>query len=169
MGARASRRDFLRADFLRNEIMRPYGAGPPAEFDRLCDGCEACIPACPENVIRRGHDGKALIDFSNGECSFCEDCIKACPTGALSEAGRERWNWVARVSNQCLSVRGVTCRACEDFCEARAIRFRLETGGRSRPLIDLESCTGCGACAGACPETAIDFARNTEQQGELTA
>ncbi len=169
MGARASRRDFLRADFLRVETMRPYGAGPAIAFDRLCDGCAACIPACPEGIIQRGEDGKPRIDFTAGECSFCEDCIKACPTEALSEAGRESWNWVAQVSEKCLSIRGVTCRACEDFCEERAIRFRLEPGGRSRPLIDLESCTGCGACAGACPETAIDFAQNREQQGELTA
>ena len=174
MVTQASRRDFLRAGFLRPEIMRPYGALEAASFEKLCDGCGDCVEACPEGIIVRGEDGKPRLDLSTGECTFCEKCIEACPTGALSPDGRESWNWVAKVSEGCLSIRGITCRTCEDFCDERAIRFRLATAGRSRPQIDLAACTGCGACSSACPEGAISFARANvnkahETQGEMTA
>lgn len=172
MVARASRRDFLRADFLRPEVVRPYGAVASPSFEKLCDGCGDCAAACPEAIVLRAEDGLARIDLTLGECTFCGKCTEACPTGALSVEGQESWNWVARVGDACLSIRGVTCRTCEDFCDERAIRFRLETGGRSRPLIDEAGCTGCGACASTCPEGAISFARLTAEQtnqGELTA
>lgn len=151
--------------------MRPFGSGDAASFEKLCDGCGDCVTACPQSIIFRGTDGRAVLDLTVAECTFCEICIDVCPTGALSQEGRESWTWVARAEESCLAMRGVTCRTCEDFCDQRAIRFRLEPGGRSSPLIDEAACTGCGSCAGGCPEGAISFARrkSTEPQKELNA
>ena len=38
-----------------------------------------------------------------------------------------------------------------------AIRFRLQLGGVAKPILDLESCNGCGACLSVCPTKAIKF------------
>lgn len=154
---------------MRPEVMRPYGAVAEDIFARRCDGCGDCVAACPQGIVLIAQDGKAQVDLARGECTFCEKCITACPAGALVPEGRADWTWRAEIADDCLAFQGVTCRACEDFCDPRAIRFRLETGGRALPQIDGAACTGCGACAGGCPAGAITFARKTLQQGELTA
>jgi len=64
---------------------------------------------------------------------------------------------VASISAHCLSIRGVTCRSCDDACGVRAIRFRPQLGGRSRPAIDPELCTGCGDCVPVCPVAALSI------------
>lgn len=69
------------------------------------------------------------------------------------------WPWRASVSADCLSLNRTACRACEDACDARAIRFRLEVGGNARPIIDDVACTGCGACIAICPAAAVSLTR----------
>ena len=165
----ASRRSFLRAGFLRAEVMRPYGAVAAELFDRRCDGCAKCAAACPQGIVVIDEDGRARADLTRGECTFCEACITACPTQALTPEGRADWTWIARISDGCLSRHGVTCRSCEDACEPGAIRFRLQTGGRASPQVAVSACTGCGACAAGCPAGAISFGRRAPQQGDLSA
>ena len=73
------------------------------------------------------------------------------------------WSVIAYVKGSCLSFNGITCRACDENCEADAIRFKLMTGGRSVPLVNEEGCTGCGACAHVCPNHSIEMRhRNAE-------
>lgn len=62
---------------------------------------------------------------------------------------------VVRISALCLSVKGITCRSCEDACDQRAIRFRPERGGRAHPRVDAERCTACGDCLPVCPVSAL--------------
>lgn len=62
---------------------------------------------------------------------------------------------LARIAATCLAVRGTECRVCGEHCDTGAIRFRLEAEGIARPHIDATACTGCGACAPACPADAI--------------
>ncbi len=64
---------------------------------------------------------------------------------------------VASVSPHCLSIRGVTCRSCDDACPVRAIRFRPQLGGRSHPTIDPELCTACRDCVSVCPVAALSI------------
>lgn len=156
---RPARRNFLGGRFRRLDAnaMRPPRTVPGMED--LCTGCGDCATACPEAIILVDRDRRPVVDLTRGECTFCGDCATACPTGALDPALAPDWPWRAQIGARCLSLQGVFCRACEDSCDARAIRFRLETGGRSQPLIDMGQCTGCGACASVCPSHAVGFVR----------
>ncbi|MDQ6829195.1 MAG: 4Fe-4S dicluster domain-containing protein [Gemmatimonadota bacterium] len=70
----------------------PTGAIIRTEFDSVfiqqdvCNGCRACISACPFGVVDIGEDGKAH------KCTLCYDrlqhdlepaCAKACPTDSI--------------------------------------------------------------------------------------
>ncbi|MCX6641545.1 MAG: 4Fe-4S dicluster domain-containing protein [bacterium] len=59
--------------------------------ESLCDGCEACIPACPEQAIQ-------MVDTPEGKkaglvrelyCDGLGACLGNCPTGALTISERE--------------------------------------------------------------------------------
>jgi pyruvate formate lyase activating enzyme len=53
-----------------------------------CIGDQACIEACPNNVLELTSDGM-LINREN--CEMCGACEDACPTGAMKLMG-ETWN-----------------------------------------------------------------------------
>lgn len=151
----ASRRAFLRGQFSQRRVMRPLGALAPEAFARACTGCMDCAEACPEGIIITDSDNLPVIDLRLGACTFCGDCLEACETGALD--ADTPWDWKATVTDDCLSLNGVSCRTCEDQCDEQALRFRLMTGGRAQPIVDPELCRGCGACAAACPAGAVTF------------
>lgn len=69
----------------------------------------------------------------------------------------------AEIGTACIAFKQVVCRSCGDACEARAIRFKLRAGGVAVPVLDAESCTGCGACIAPCPVAAIAFHRALDQ------
>ncbi len=156
-----SRRAFWGGSAPEARSPRPPGAGDESAFAEACTGCGDSVAACPEAIIVR--DGRSLpvLDFAAGACTFCNRCIDACEPGALNADAP--WTWVATALPTCLSANGVTCRACQDHCEASAIRFRLRTGGCADPVIDPPACTGCGACVGACPVGAITMQHITPE------
>lgn len=139
----------------RAEPIRPPWAVAETAFTDLCTACGDCIAACPQAIIVRGRAGYPAVDFTRGACDFCGACRRACPESAFGSGDSQPWQLLARVSETCLSSLGITCRVCAEWCDARAIRFRPEVGGRSRPVIEAAACTGCGACVSVCPEHAI--------------
>lgn len=156
------RRAFLTGALSAPGPVRPIGAGPESVFRDLCDGCGACSRACPERVIIRDARGLAVFSPARGACTQCGACISACPTGALS-AGNP-WLWRAELGPDCLSAAGIACRACEDSCDARAIRFRPAKGGRARPEFEPDTCTGCGGCITACPTGALSLVASDRKE-----
>jgi len=68
---------------------RPPGAVlPDALFQELCTGCDACMIACPVNVIMVEDLERRLpvIYPERDPCVYCAGypCISACETGALN-------------------------------------------------------------------------------------
>ncbi len=169
MNKLASRRAFLRGQVLRPDrsAIRPPGAVSDGFFDR-CQDCDDCVQACPENIISIDGQGWPAVRFDTGPCTFCGDCATACPTGALDAERAADWPWRANFTASCLSMNGVSCRICQDACGEDALRFRPQLGGRYEPVLDAEACTGCGACASACPVGAVNFEQHIQPTPEVT-
>ena len=55
--------------------------------EELCDGCEECIPGCPEGAIQI-IDGKARL-ISDLFCDGLGACLGTCPQGAITVIERE--------------------------------------------------------------------------------
>lgn len=154
-----SRRNLLRG--LRDEAatLRPPFSEMEAVFVERCDGCGNCIRSCPENLLKRGAGGLPQVDFTHASCTFCAKCADVCTVDAFGTSRdiEHAWDLRAVVSDTCLEHKGITCRACESWCDEDAIRFRPALGGCSEILLDQSLCTGCGACVAPCPQSSISI------------
>jgi len=128
-----------------------------AAFTDLCRRCDDCIQACEQAIVVRGDGGFPTVDFARGGCTFCGACAAVCTHHALDREAAPAWSLRVAIGDNCLSARGITCRACGDACETRAIRFRLQLGGRAEPTVDPTLCTGCGSCIAGCPTQVIQI------------
>ena len=154
-----SRRQFLRGNVTgRSTALRPPWAIDESDFVTRCDQCSECVTACPSHLIETANDGLPFLNFSKGECDFCNACARACGTGALAwhdDPDQFVWSLAANIESECIAYQGVVCRTCGEHCEAAAIRFVPVVGRGQMPRIELERCTGCGACVSVCPVKAI--------------
>jgi ferredoxin-type protein NapG len=154
--------------------IRPPFARPELDFLLACTRCDACIEACPHNVIfplpfSRGAEVAATpaLDLLNRGCQLCEDwpCVQACGEGALllpevaedadgelaaaAESERVLPPALSRVvidTTVCLPYNGPECGACKGSCP---IPDTLQWQGE-KPVINSASCVGCALCREAC-------------------
>lgn len=164
--------DLHRRQLLRGRIaerglpLRPPWSITEVAFVDRCERCDDCIDACEPGILVRGDGGFPGVDFRAGACTFCAACVDACKPQALRSDRRDpasAWSLTVQIDESCLSMRGVTCRACGDRCPVDAIRFRLQTGGRAVPELSAASCTACGACASVCPADAVRIRNLTRE------
>jgi ferredoxin-type protein NapF len=168
MALELARRDLFRGRFTRpaeTRSLRPPTALVEAAFRAACDGCLACVSACPEKVIRLDGDRRPVLQFVHGECTFCGDCADACPTGALAREGARPWTAEAEIGGRCLAIGGVHCRSCGDACPTSAIRFSPRADGRFLPILAESTCNGCGACVSVCPAGAVEIHQSQSHEG----
>lgn len=108
----------------------------------------------------RGDGGFPDIDFNRGGCTFCGACSRACRYDAINGTDSPAWSIKATIGPACLEEKGITCRACGEACEARAIRFFLRVGGGAELRLDEQTCTGCGNCVAVCPVNTVTVSNN---------
>jgi len=114
-------------------IFKGSGGFPEISFNRQgCDYCEACVRACPEDVLR--------IDQSNQQSA---------------------WLQTAEINNECFSMRGIVCRSCGEICESRAIQFKPGIAGHTQVILNTTACNGCGECVHVCPAGAIKISKDS--------
>ncbi len=155
-----AKRNLLRGSFSSEPAsapIRPPNALSEVEFAGACTRCGDCISKCPLGIIKVGQGGYPELDFSQRGCDFCGECVAVCATGALEKKEPLTLSGRASIGKGCLAYNGVECRSCEDACEVRAIKFRLQINKVAEPQLDQNTCTGCGECVSYCPKSVIEI------------
>lgn len=155
-----NRVDPARRSLLRGRLRSaPAPLRPPhASNDRVleaCTRCGACAAACPEGIIFAGNGGYPEVSFQTGECTFCGDCVGARPAPVFDLSQESPWFQVARIADTCFARMGIVCQSCRDACLTGAIIFTATRGRPSRPHVNADACTECGACVSHYPAGAV--------------
>lgn len=111
------------------------------ETQTLCDGCGACVPACPAGALTLTEGG---VVWSQEACAGCDACLAACPKCASPKV---RWMTPEAVFSALtphlpflrgLTVSGGECTLWPDFLAAL---FPLARGAGLTCLIDSNGMT----------------------------
>lgn len=144
----------------------PPGAQGIKHLTRHCTGCQLCVAACPNGVLRPSTDLETLMQprssYERGYCRpECTKCSEVCPAGAIIRLDRAEKSSVqighaVWVKENCVPLTdGVECGNCARHCPAGAIQIIPSDVNDSNspkiPMIDTERCIGCGACENLCP------------------
>ena len=150
----------------RKQPITPPGSESARNMTTHCTGCQLCVAACPNDVLRPSAELQTfmqpVMSFEKGYCRpECNVCSKVCPTGAIrlldlvqksaTSVGHAVW----RRKNCIVISDDVDCGNCQRHCPSGAITMELSdhTNPRSRkiPVVNKERCLGCGACEYVCP------------------
>jgi len=107
--------------------------GRPDIDPAACDGCGACVEACPTAAI----DLASGLSLDLGRCLFCTDCARICPRQAIRFTGEFR---LAASSREALILRGQPLELARPLPPDRLRLFK-----RSLKLRQV-SAGGCNAC-----------------------
>lgn len=148
----------------RETPIKPAGSISVSSFSNKCTGCQLCVAACPNGVLRPSTSLSTFMQpemgFEHGYCRpECTRCGQVCPAGAIRPITREqkaaiRAGHAVWVKDNCLPQKdGVSCGNCAQHCPSGAITMvpMPENPSLKIPSIDTERCLGCGACEHLCP------------------
>lgn len=144
----------------------PPGAQGLWHMARHCTGCQLCVSACPNGVLRPSTDLRTLMQpessYERGYCRpECTKCSEVCPAGAIHritpevksaiQIGHAVW-----VRENCIPLtEGVSCGNCARHCPTGAIQMVLSDATDPEapkiPVVNEARCIGCGACENLCP------------------
>ena len=131
-----------------------------------CTGCQLCINACPEQVLRPSDSLSSLMQpemvFDRGYCQIeCNKCSEVCPAGAIipisieEKSSTQVGHAVVELDRCIANTEGVGCFSCARNCPVGAVRLVLKDANDYNspmiPTINEENCIGCGACEHYCP------------------
>ena len=144
----------------------PAGAQGLRHLAQHCTGCQLCVAACPNQVLRPSNRLESFMQpemsYERGYCRpECTECTEVCPAGAIlritpadksaTQIGHAVW-----VRDNCVPLTdGVECGNCARHCPSGAIRMMPsdaeDAGSPKIPIVNTERCIGCGACENLCP------------------
>lgn len=144
----------------------PPGAVGLRHLTNHCTGCQLCVAACPNGVLRPSSDFDTLMQprasYERGYCRpECTKCSEVCPAGAIIQLDRAEKSSVqighaVWVKENCVPLTdGVECGNCARHCPAEAIQMvpsdKDNPDSPKIPVVNEERCIGCGACENLCP------------------
>lgn len=130
--------------------------------EELCDYCGLCAQICPEEAIKV--EGKPLeaelkfegkIEIDKDLCIGCGRCALVCPYEAM-DVKRPFEGEIRLIEKNLVKCDPQGCQACFNVCPAKC--WYVDERGKAAPV--KEQCILCGACAKACPVSAIDVSRS---------
>lgn len=144
----------------------PPGTQGLRNMESHCTGCQLCVSACPNGVLRPSSGLSTLmqpeVSYERGYCRpECVKCSEVCPAGAILkitaadksaiQVGHAVW-----IGKNCVPLTdGKECDNCARHCPTRAIVMipsnPAESNSLKIPAINTERCIGCGACENLCP------------------
>ena len=147
---------------LRKVAVISPGASNLETFKTKCTGCQLCVSACPNQVLRPSDFGnnvlQPVLSFEHGYCRVnCVACSSVCPTGAIKPISVEQKSAIqigrAIITSEIciITTDDVSCNACARNCPVKAINMVGPIGKYKRPAVSTEKCIGCGACEYVCP------------------
>ena len=146
----------------------PPGAISVRNFYTHCTGCQLCVAACPNGLLkpttRAERFMQPVMGYDNGYCRpECVRCSQVCPTGAIRPITRAQKTDISIGTaklyiDECMAAKGeARCGLCERHCPVQAIVMqKLAADDTSelaprRPVVSEHRCIGCGACENVCP------------------
>lgn len=156
----------------RQQPICPPGSVSLRHLQQHCTGCQLCVSACPNGVLRPSSDLMHLmmpeVSYERGYCRpECTRCSDVCPAGAIFKfEGDERARRAAKsstkigtahwIKDNCVVLTdGVSCGLCSRRCPSGAITMVPSDPNDDKspkiPVVDEERCIGCGACENLCP------------------
>lgn len=150
----------------RSTHLEPPGALSLRHFAQHCTGCQLCVSACPNGVLRPSTDLTRLMQpemsYERGYCRpECNKCSQVCPAGAIqpitvAEKSAIHIGHAVWIRKNCVPLTdGVECGNCARHCPAGAILMVPSDPNNPDsvkiPVINEERCIGCGACENLCP------------------